>query len=209
MGKYYTEINMPPFPDELLPLASLQTTVVPDIGYGRKYIVNNKELTPATYTFDILYNSQTGTIGDHRVFNWLRTISSTPFKHMTMMQTTHDGNAHIVHSDLVRKYALNYWWDTGGDNVITSWYQEKGKPLHRTKTTPDWQADTKEVKYEDLELLESVCFKPRTWYLMSTSVLHDVQNITGKRQGITIGFVDDDVVINANPGFVIPEALRS
>lgn len=208
MGKFYTEINMPQFPEELLPLTSLETTVVPNIGYGRTYTVNGKTLTPATYTFDILYNSQLGRIGDQRVFDWLRTISATPFKHMTIMQTTTGGNSHIVHSDLIRRYALNYWWDTGGDNVITSWYQEKGKPLHRTKTKRDWQSDTEIVNYEDLELLESVCFKPKTWYLMSTSVLHDVQNITGKRQGITIGFVDEDVLINANPGFTIPEALR-
>lgn len=208
MGQYYSEINLPPFPEELLPLSSLEDNVVPDIGYGRTYNVNGTSLIPAKYQFSIIYNSQTGQTADPKAFEWLRTISATPFKHMTMVQTAWDGNAHIVHSDLIRRYALNYWWDIGGDNVITSWYREKGKPLHRTKTVRDWQTDTGPVDYENLELLESVCFKPKTWYLMSTSVLHDVQNITGRRQGITVGFVDSSIVVNANPLFVLPDATR-
>ena len=96
--------------------------------------------------------------------------------------------AHVVHSDIRRIAGLNYHWTTGGDAVVNRWYQEKGKPLYRKKVSPGVQTDSGRVKYDDLTVLAEVITKPHRWYLINTTSLHDVQNIQGLRQGVSVPF---------------------
>jgi hypothetical protein len=91
-----------------------------------------------------------------------------------------------VHSDIGREFALNYIIDTGGD-AVTSWYQENGKPMIRTKIQGGQQSDSGFVDYNNLEILESAVLEKNKWYLISTNVLHDVDNIVGSRKSISIG----------------------
>ena len=68
----------------------------------------------------------------------------------------------IMHKDLHRTEAWNYLIDTGGDDVVTNWYDDEKNLLH------------------------SEVIPPRTWHKFNTGLFHDVNNITGKRFSITI-----------------------
>jgi hypothetical protein len=98
-------------------------------------------------------------------------------------------HAHIAHTDRVRRVAINYIIDTGGENVRTSWYRERGQSLHRDyKGAGEMVAGRKQINYSDLELVESVVFEPMSWYMIQTDVIHDVQNITANRVSLTGNF---------------------
>jgi hypothetical protein len=107
---------------------------------------------------------------------------------IAQMQTSKETmpSTHIVHSDIGREFALNYIIDTGGD-AVTSWYRENSKPITRTKIQGGQQSDSGFVDYNNLEILESAVLEKNKWYLISTNVLHDVDNIVGSRKSISIG----------------------
>ena len=186
--KYYRQVDLPPIPDELLRFRSSidpsQTINVNDIGYGYDHKKGNRSLISCRYVL--------AGIKDYKpLMDWLN--QNIPCLHPSLIvlaQTqTSEGNmpsTHIVHSDMGREFALNYMIDTGGD-AITSWYQENGKQLHRTKIQRGQQSDSGFVDYNNLELLESVVLEKNKWYLISTNVLHDVDNIIGARKSISIG----------------------
>lgn len=186
--KYYRQVDLPPIPNELLRFRSSidpsQTINVNDIGYGYDHKKGNRSLISCRYVL--------AGIKDYKpLMDWLN--QNIPCLHPSLIvlaQTqTSKGNmpsTHIVHSDMGREFALNYMIDTGGD-AITSWYQENGKQLHRTKIQRGQQSDSGFVDYNNLELLESVVLEKNKWYLISTNVLHDVDNIIGARKSISIG----------------------
>ena len=102
-----------------------------------------------------------------------------------------------VHSDIRRIAGLNYHWTIGGDAVVNRWYQEKGKPLYRKKVSPGVQTDSGRVKYDDLTVLAEVITKPHCWYLINTASLHDVQNIRGLRQGVSVPYCTEKELTTA------------
>jgi hypothetical protein len=129
--------------------------------------------------------------------DWLcQTIPNIDSIVIAQMQESKENkpSTHIVHSDIGREFALNYIIDTGGD-AVTSWYQEKDKPLIRKKIQSGQQSDTGFVDYNNLELLESAVLERNKWYLISTSVLHDVDNIVGARKSISIGIPRTNTVL--------------
>jgi hypothetical protein len=92
-----------------------------------------------------------------------------------------DSNHHLPHTDKYpRKWVLNYVIETGGDNAVTSFYQEQGHPAIREHLT-------RPGRREDLELLESERIEPCRWVMLSGVVIHDVTGITGRRMSITMG----------------------
>ena len=107
----------------------------------------------------------------------------------------------IVHSDVLRLWALIYVIDTGGDNVVTTWYQEKGKPLNRPRLNPDKtpgvekQTDTGFVDYNNLISLDNIKVKKNQWVLINVQILHDVDNITGTRKALSISFYPDRLAV--------------
>lgn len=70
-----------------------------------------------------------------------------------------------IHSDYARKTALNYVFETGGDNVSTEWY-----------------SSDKTIK------LHSEVIPERTWHSFDTETPHGISNIMSNkpRIGITI-----------------------
>ena len=67
-----------------------------------------------------------------------------------------------IHKDFGRFTALNYILDTGGDNVLTNFY------------------DNNKV------LVDSVCFPPKKWHIIRTDMYHNVTNHTHTRVAVTI-----------------------
>jgi hypothetical protein len=94
-----------------------------------------------------------------------------------------------------RRWALNYVYETGGPNVATTLYQEKGYPLIR-------DPGCRLTKFDGLEVVESVVIEPRRWHLLSTNVLHGVSNVNTTRKAVTVGLnIDDPLsVINGYNG---------
>jgi hypothetical protein len=186
--KYYHLIDLPTIPTELLRFRSSidpsQVITVDDIGYGYDHKKGDRDLVSCRYVWARIKDYQP-------LMNWLN--QNIPYLDPSLiviaqMQTSKETmpSTHIVHSDIGREFALNYIIDTGGD-AVTSWYRENGKPMTRTKIQGGRQSDSGFVDYNNLELLESAVLEKNKWYLISTNILHDVDNIVGNRKSISIG----------------------
>lgn len=93
------------------------------------------------------------------------------------------GPYHRVHTDITRVYTLNYLFETGGTDVITSFYQEKDQSVIRE---PGLYIDDT----TDLELIESFKLETGRWHVLNTRILHGVTGLVGPRIGIQIGLRD-------------------
>jgi hypothetical protein len=187
----YRELALPKIPKELLIFKNEPISYVKDIGYNLHHEKNGRILKSCEY-----FNYELDSVLKNWIFENIpgtKKMKSFPFKQVSK---TIDGieGTHIVHSDIDRKFALNYMLELGGKNVITSWYQETDKPLRRTKSSGGKQTDTGSVNYSDLKLLDSVVLKLNTWYLIATDILHDVDNIEDERSSISISFKSIEIL---------------
>ena len=141
---YFKRItSIPPIPPELLIFDSAVNIELSDTGYSRRFVKDGRLLKNASYTTSIPLRPE--------LMKWIKEhVPGVMQVDVNYQISEHPVcGTHIVHSDINRKYALNYIFDTGGDDAYTSWYQEKGKPLHRTKTSGNRQSDS-EVVYLSL-----------------------------------------------------------
>lgn len=182
--KVWVELNLPPIPEELLLFEEEPPNrKVGDIGYGKKQIKDGRELVPCSYT--------NTTVTHQPLLDWLE--KTLPIMGRVFLQYQSTG-AHIVHTDLKRRWALNYIVETGGDNVVTAWYQQHGMPLVRGTKGPGMQTDTGNVDYSELTKVDQVVCQQHKWYLISTGVLHDVDSVETLRRSISIGYFDEDTI---------------
>lgn len=180
MPRFYKKVDLPKIPNYLIRDTITNIRHAPDIGYGLTHIKDGKKLNACSYTY--------GKIAHMPLIMWIKeNIKNAPLDRLSI-KTSDGGDSHIIHSDINRIWHLNYWWDLGGDNVTTSWYKENNKPLTRPRNNVGEQSDSGVVKYSDVVCLESVIFEKETWYLFRSDVLHDVCNLTGRRQGLAISF---------------------
>lgn len=186
----YKEVNLPTIPAELLVFNKEPDKFVKDIGYGLEHFKDGRKLNACAYI--------NTAIRDNPLRTWIENnIPGVNNDSKVLLQRSKAFDAestHIVHLDIGRVFALNYFLDLGGDNVLTSWYQEKNMPVHRVKTERGKQADTGQVKYDDLTVLATTKFELHKWYLLSTDMLHDVDHITGNRASITVSFNDRSIL---------------
>lgn len=176
MFLYTTELNIPPIPPELLEFTP-QPYKTLDTGYGQY---------PGSNKFSI------GLVTYPPLTEWIMKAIPGVRADMIKYQTGSQGR-HVVHTDILRVYALNYLIDTGGPEVITRWYQEQGQPLRRPKTRGGQLTDTGSVDYGDLDCLASVKLQAGTWALIATDILHDVQGIETTRSAITISLAPGEL----------------
>lgn len=78
---------------------------------------------------------------------------------------------------------LYYLLETGGDNVITSFYKEQGQPLERYGDPANMCSC---LDYSKLDLLSQTVFPKHQWVLLNTDILHGVENIEGDRINLAI-----------------------
>jgi hypothetical protein len=189
---FYKELAFPVVPLELINLElnkkkELGIEILYDTGYGNVYTKNSKNIIPCKLIREPIESQD--------LRDWLsRNILQNKLNKMfiaTQESRNNKPSTHIVHSDIKRKMALNYVIEPGGDNVITSWYQERGKDLYRSKNgSKNMQSDSGKVDYNNLEILESAVFQKNKWYALDVETLHDVDNITSIRKSISIGFMN-------------------
>lgn len=193
---FFKELNLPNVPEEYLNCLNFDDPTLIDtfidadpVNYGQEYKTDNQVLKVCRYRFgNILYTP---------LLDWLKqNISPYVTNNASVLESSH--GIFPMHIDK-RKYALNYLIDTGGDNVITSWHQEHGKPIFRTgKVRGKQVGDDNLIWTHNTDLLDSVKIEKHKWYLIRTNVLHSVSHIFGTRKGISIDFnpmVDNDELL--------------
>jgi len=189
---FYRILDLPPLPEEFLHHSQLKEdtsgyNLVQKLDWGYDHYLNGQLCTPsASRAFDIKHP-------DYE--SWCqKNLPFTGYKKIYVWSGLIDNPAiGLVHHDTTGKIVLNYIYDTGGDNVQTSWYIEKDRPLLRNRKPPGTQSDTGHVKYDDLTVLEQTVFEKNTWVLMRVDVLHDIRYITGNRSMFQIRTFDQSV----------------
>jgi hypothetical protein len=86
-------------------------------------------------------------------------------------------------------YVLNYCLDTGGDNVITQWYQEINQPITRRELGPHPGFSLN--SFEGLSTLAEVKCPHNKWHSLDVRVLHAVINLTSSRIALSLGVTKD------------------
>lgn len=106
-------------------------------------------------------------------------------------------NFYPPHVDVNRKFIMIYnIVDSGGD---FSFWQQKKAPLFRSMLSRSMIFD-----YNDMDLISRFTIPPKTWYIVTTQVLHSVENLTGIRENIQFNCEPWDplVVNNLKPTLV-------
>lgn len=82
------------------------------------------------------------------------------------------------HCDRVRRTAINYLLDLGGDQVTTTFYKQQ-------RSTNDLSL-SENVIYDAVEPLESVQIPRDVWHTFDPQRFHSVENITGRRHYLSL-----------------------
>lgn len=130
--------------------------------------------------------------------NWVRE-NITPDFIETGVRTTggyEESTVHAPHVDVSTpehpyKWKFFYLVEEGGDNVVTTWYTEKGHPTVRLDSTSDHIVHVDD--YSRLNTIESIRIPTNQWMLFDTRVMHGVENITGIRTILVVS-VDPELV---------------
>lgn len=92
-----------------------------------------------------------------------------------------------VHTDTTRDYTLNWNITQGGPRCGVTWWQEKGKPMYRTR-------GIQHLDFDVLEPLHDVEGPMGTWFLLDSRILHSVERIEGEpRVQLAISLDERDV----------------
>lgn len=193
MTPCWVELNLPQIPEHLLVFENpvtqkLETNrLVKDSGYGKKQFKNGRELIPCSYTnIELTHEPLLEWLNENLDF-----IKEEKVKFFFQYQTA---GSHIVHTDLRRRFALNYILDEGGEDVVTAWYRQEGQPLIRQIKQKGQQTDTGNVDYDELTEVDRVVCRKGRWYLISTGILHDVDCVQTLRRSVSIGFFGETVI---------------
>ena len=86
------------------------------------------------------------------------------------------------HIDRARALAINYYFELGGDQVSTVFYD------YADTTQPD---SAKNLLYQDINIIETHVFSTNTWYAYDVNRAHSVENIVSSRYFFSIVIASD------------------
>jgi hypothetical protein len=97
---------------------------------------------------------------------------------------TDDVESQYPHIDRTRYYTLMYFTDLGGDDVVTSFYQEQGGPIVR----PEIRLPSPEMALirDRLEIIDSTRFEESRWVILNSKIIHGIENMERCRKSIQI-----------------------
>lgn len=128
------------------------------------------------------------------IYKWLEDNIAPPGYDMKkiMIQTIRNGNfePHIDGpsvTGLIRHYNLMYILETGGENVITRFYESPEYLIDKAKSL-DYRLD-----YSEAKILEEHVFPKNTWNLMNNQIFHSVEGITNIRIGLSLSFYESEM----------------
>lgn len=108
-------------------------------------------------------------------------VKEVGFQKMTNATNHPNGSQLIPHTDMKRgDFCIHWIFSTGGDQVKTCWWQEKGHDLIR----PPW---TNKIDYSNLDLVDEMVWKPERWCIFRTDIIHSVTNIQTERTAFAVG----------------------
>lgn len=111
--------------------------------------------------------------------DWLRTNITQVWNESGVRVSDADTDLHAAHTDYNAHIKLYWLIERGGDNAVTRLYQEKGQSIVREPRTTISNMD-------DVDVIDSVQFQIGRWYLLNTTVLHGVEQLSGKRVSIQV-----------------------
>lgn len=175
MSQYFSYLNFPKIPDEFIPSILDQK----NLAYSEKYYATNEkevygsrvahvpisvELWIKRHIFrklkpkNLTANHIMIHVSEYIEYNATHNL----WDYDTERRRTKSVGIVPMHKDWSRWYPVNYVIDTGGTNVVTSWYDDKKK------------------------LLESHTIEPFRWHVLAGKVYHGVQGIKPGRERILI-----------------------
>lgn len=122
---------------------------------------------------------------DEGLINWVKQNISPEFHTIgANYHGTATGGVVIPHTDRTRNWSLIWITDTGGPDVKTIFWQEKGYGIEREQSYYP-------KSYNDLVELETYIFEPNCWILINGNIIHSVENLQSVRKSVQIGFWND------------------
>ena len=170
---YCKTLDFPPMPDHLVKQA---LSIIQD--QSKSYVFHNAESFGSVYKRYFVSSD---------IFDWL--ASNIPVKlpidvkkiGIQTFQSMKNSTSYSPHTDGPRgQYILNYLIDTGGNNVLTKWYQEAGHSLIRE---PDLTLES----FQNLTETHSEHIAQGTWFCLHSRILHTVVNIERPRISLCVG----------------------
>jgi hypothetical protein len=120
------------------------------------------------------------------LLDWLRSniVDEALDISLSFHNITDDVETQYPHIDRTRYYTLMYFTDLGGNDVVTSFYQEQGGPLVR----PEIRLPSPEIAliYDKLELVDSVKFEKNRWVILNSKIIHGIENMQRCRKSIQV-----------------------
>ncbi len=115
---------------------------------------------------------------------WVRENIVEDFVNATVRRSEGKSPLHGAHIDNSRRWAIWYMIERGGEDSRTRFYKLPGHPT-------EWPLEHRVFNNMD-ELVEFDCVKwpMRQWFVINTSVIHAITNVTDKRTSIQIGVMD-------------------
>lgn len=146
------------------------TNVISHKQYGTRTITKDKIAYPSRFQKRYLLKQD--------VEAWISDLTGMAME-PTLAINEGSSKYHGPHVDSGRPYALTYMIETGGDNVLTSWWIKADKPMIIEDTGTDSRYN---CGYDDqLTLLHQIKMQPGKWYLYNTRILHSVEGCVDKR----------------------------
>ena len=119
---------------------------------------------------------------EESVQQWVRENITSTWVHMGInMHTTGTVRAH---TDRTRDMLLIWFYDLGGPEVDTVYYQERGFPIQRKRNIFP-------KTYDELDEIQRFRLPQGRWVMLNTNVIHDVQNIKTKRISFQVAITHD------------------
>lgn len=102
------------------------------------------------------------------------------------------------HSDRERIFAMNYYYEEGGDNVTTVFYKQMIDHTPGKGTGKRWQ-------YEEVEPHYTAHFEMNKWYGLSVRRAHSIENVENRRIMFTLSFygITFDQFILKYPQYIV------
>jgi len=88
------------------------------------------------------------------------------------------------HVDASRLYNIQYVLETGGDEVDTVWYREKGREIERPDLRGNFNLSDTIDDYSRVEEIDRVRIPVGKWISLNVGILHAVENMQSRRVAI-------------------------
>jgi hypothetical protein len=153
----------------------------------------NRLIKTPTGTFTSRYQQATAMGPEWE--NWVRQNIVSDFLETALRISIGETTYHGAHCDPGHRWKLYYLIDKGGENVITTFYQEIGKSIDRSSDLcPELYNSISVNDYSNLVPIDQVCIPLHRWVVINTMIVHGVENQT-------IGQYRSNFTVSIRPDF--------